>query len=425
MDDPVPLADRMARRIEIAALMLIAFAPYLAIYLDWSPEVRTPVFGAASWVLMLPAGLLAMTLLLKARSTICVAASHAVGVGGMAAFWTASLFSAAYVAVLPTSAWISVLGVSTALVIALWALVGERRGEASARKLFVAISCWMPAIVSMPFLMQSIGLGEWNPLSQDAVPGFGNVRRFEGMVLVFAATMSGWALARPAGARGLFQLAHVFAVLGWMILFWCGGRGSIIALIIGLGIVSLAFRRPVRGLFLLMLHGASGAILSLFLWRPYVSFSAVHRLLDNRQPGDGVSSLSSGRTDVWKWTLEHIMERPLLGHGAKQFYAYHETHSHAHNTPLELLFSYGIFLGSLPVLLGAVVLALGFRRLWRKDRPLEITAAAAVPASALSLSGMLTDLGSAPLMLSALAVSLAVIAGQGARTRSRDEATHD
>lgn len=395
--------------LERLALALIVAAPYMAIILADQIKFYPPVFGAISWLLLIPGGLIGLVLIANAREVYRCARRHKAGFMLMAFFWGFAILSAMYIAPLPESAWPATMGISAACFLAFWMLLREQNGEETAQAIFRAVACWAPAIVAMPFLMQVSGIGDWNPLSQDRVLGFGNVRRFEGLVLIFCAVMTGRVLMLKRLPSDHSWLLHLLAVLAWTILFWCGGRGSIIAMTLGAAVTAFAVRAPVRGLMLLGVQCIAGALLSLLLWRPYASFSAVHRLLDAKQPGEGASAISSGRTDVWAWTVEKITEQPGLGYGVKQFYAYNPTHSHAHNTALDLIYSYGVLAGSLPIILAACVIGTALLQSCRERIEDVRFAIAMVLSISLSLSGLLTDLVSAPQMLIALAMALAVL----------------
>lgn len=50
----------------------------------------------------------------------------------------------------------------------------------------------------------------------------------------------------------------------------------------------------------------------------------------------------SGRVQIWLWTLQHFLERPLLGHGFDHSFWPETPYAHAHNFLLQVLFEQGL-----------------------------------------------------------------------------------
>jgi O-antigen ligase len=71
----------------------------------------------------------------------------------------------------------------------------------------------------------------------------------------------------------------------------------------------------------------------------------------------GVTDVSSGRLDLWRGTIEHIMQRPWFGWGVNQFSGFkpipNEIFFHPHNFPLQLLHACGV-IGTLAVVVAVV-----------------------------------------------------------------------
>ena len=164
----------------------------------------------------------------------------------------------------------------------------------------------------------------------------------------------------PAIAIGVAQLAlrsaadrrfHMFA-LGANVAFmlWLGSRGPVLGL--GIGVLVCASCLPAfrsRG-FLLRAGGTllAGAALSHAAPVPDTAgFDAIGRFF---VPPTNANEITTGRTIIWLETLQHIHEKPLVGHGSNQFQfvaaSAVQTFKHPHNGILQILFDWGVIAGA-------------------------------------------------------------------------------
>ena len=149
----------------------------------------------------------------------------------------------------------------------------------------------------------------------------------------------------------------------WMLLFWGGARGTLIALFasfILLGFIIPQFTSRMWKFFLsTMIIGAS---LSLFLPAPHDAYGLFKRIQTTVE-SETLSVASTGRMEMWADAITIFLERPFFGHGLVQYQHLTnilnpDTREHVHNILLESLISFGIVgTTALIYLIGKILIA--------------------------------------------------------------------
>lgn len=176
-----------------------------------------------------------------------------------------------------------------------------------------------------------------------SLPGFPHIRH-SGYFLMPAMALSAGAIALSTGNRRLLHMVLLAINFGFAI--WIGSRGP---LMIFAGMLALAFavfavmRNP-RAIAAIALALGIGAVLSQVVPTPgHSSFNVVSRV--SGSDTQSVDKLSSGRTEIWRDTLQAIVDQPLVGHGGNQFRlqipAAKETYNHPHNSVLQFAYEWG------------------------------------------------------------------------------------
>jgi O-antigen ligase len=161
--------------------------------------------------------------------------------------------------------------------------------------------------------------------------------------------------------------------LGLVTLLATNSRTALLAFLVAWGLVELRSRRllllaVVAGMILLglvMLAGSTGLLLNL------------EEILGSAsRTGDASEVLTlTGRTELWGFVWEKIMQSPLIGYGfnafeaiaSREWYGAEDASVGAHNTFLQALFTLG-FLGSAPLIAAYVIL---IHRLVTRPNPLR------------------------------------------------------
>ncbi|HEY4246036.1 MAG TPA: O-antigen ligase family protein [Lacunisphaera sp.] len=146
--------------------------------------------------------------------------------------------------------------------------------------------------------------------------------------------------------------------VNWAGLLWSGGRAPMVALVVPLaawwivGNATLRRRLAKNGSGLL----TAGLLLSLALWTPRPElgwWNALHRTTAaNVGPALSISAITSTRSDFWRESLERVILRPWLGHGADsyRFLTPKLDGQQPHNFILQLLLDVGV-IGTVAALL--------------------------------------------------------------------------
>jgi O-antigen ligase len=208
-------------------------------------------------------------------------------------------------------------------------------------------------------LIAFIATTDQSPLERTIeLPAFANVRWFGEYVVSVVGLCAIGFLRRDKFY--LFTAAAAFAMA-----FWTGSRGAVLAPLAGFMLCTVLFRefRSVSTWRLFLLSGFVGFALALGL-------DALVPIGD-RGPDDLARFGSSGRIELWQYTIREILDQPWFGHGEGQFRFMIGTYSLAqpHNVVLQVLYTWG-FIG------GLLCLALA---IWAAPRFLQAPGIEAAP----------------------------------------------
>jgi O-antigen ligase len=147
------------------------------------------------------------------------------------------------------------------------------------------------------------------------------------------------------------------ATAAFTLAFWTGSRGAILAPFAGFLLCTFLFRefRSPRAWLLFLLVGMAGLTFAFGL-------DALVPM-GSHGPDSIARTGSSGRMELWQYTIHEFLERPWLGHGEGQFRFSHSGYIvvQPHNVVLQVLYTWG--------LIGAL-LCLGLA-LWAAPRYLQ------------------------------------------------------
>lgn len=268
------------------------------------------------------------------------------------------------------------LALVAALALGLAALFSARPGERrGALRAFVAGTALALALLAV--LRASGALDHLAPLM---LPGFIHIRIMGFPVAL--ALAAGLGLWPGAGARERAALFVCLAVL-WTALFWSGGRGALLAVVLGGGFAA-ALLPALRGAILpLLAPAALGFALALVLGPETPGFGMAARL-DDAAGATSADALSSGRLEMWRAVLTAALDRPLLGHGYAQARwafldaGFETAHLHAHNLPLDAALALGLPLAALAAVAALAAAILGTVRARQAGDPASAAGAAMV-----------------------------------------------
>ncbi len=188
--------------------------------------------------------------------------------------------------------------------------------------------------------------------------GFWHVRVW-GMALAAAlGTTAGlWLMA--TGALGRWLAWSVMALL-WMLLFWSGTRGGVVAVLAAWGFaMAILPRRVVPTLLPMLTAMVLGGAASVLLVTPDSAYGILNSLTEAGAAvnAEGADAMTAGRMTLWADALRLIAERPVFGWGFDQYRfistGRFEGWEQVHNAPLEMVLGFGIVGG------GALMLLLG------------------------------------------------------------------
>ena len=210
--------------------------------------------------------------------------------------------------------------------------------------------------------------------------GVTNIRQVGFYSAIGAGASLGLAAVETGPRRHVFYV--VMAALMLSLSFWSGTRGSLFAVFVAfsMGAVLLRELRSIRSWLALAGGMAGGAALSLIGPLPNALFGIVR--LKAASGGDA-ADVSSGRFDMWIATWHAILERPLTGYGAGQYFVVVQDNlgsfNHPHNILLQVLFQWG-FVGA------ACYCALAVFLTWRAFTALRNPQPADAPALLVGIS---------------------------------------
>lgn len=193
-----------------------------------------------------------------------------------------------------------------------------------------------------------------------SLPGFTHMRH-SGYFLLPAMAISTAVIVGSDRTRQYSHIALLAINSGYAI--WIGSRGPLMAYVAVLagGILLFAALRRPRALAALAITLGFGALLSQAAPTPdHPSFNVFSRMESSQS--QSADEISSGRTEIWRDTIEGIMQQPVIGHGGNQFRfqvpAAKLTYNHPHNSILQFAYEWGV-IGAAAVL--AMLALLGIR----------------------------------------------------------------
>lgn len=167
--------------------------------------------------------------------------------------------------------------------------------------------------------------------------------------------------------RHFQQLSMLLMAGHWMVLLQTEARGACLSLLLAVGLVSW-FTTPVdRTLFLRAFFRSM--LLGLICWAVFVVAFPYWMIGDTNLR---LRTGSSGRSELWLYTLNRIPEYFWLGHGPMSF-AWDDgkplANAHPHNASLQILYEYG-FIGFATLLLWICYLLItALKKLRSSDHP--------------------------------------------------------
>ncbi|MDX1459884.1 MAG: O-antigen ligase family protein [Xanthomonadales bacterium] len=192
----------------------------------------------------------------------------------------------------------------------------------------------------------------------------GNVYSFEHMLVRFAHPrfynhLQSWTLPLLAaipfvltGLRGARWIAIGLLGLQWCLLVISGGRGSTLALLVGLIAVSLLWRGPKKDWILTHVLGlVAGITLYMLIAWVQAGTGSDSGAFTEHSVGRSLSH-STGRTHMWQLAIEEARRDPWLGAGAMRYDcdSRGQRPAHPHSFPMRILSEWGV-----PALLFAIV----------------------------------------------------------------------
>lgn len=141
----------------------------------------------------------------------------------------------------------------------------------------------------------------------------------------------------------LFYLTAVF--LSFSLLFWSGGRASIISVLLGTAFCFVAFwlaglKKKLFWVFVAVMAGFLGAL----LFRTGQAWMGAMYIIDGGGVQHDLNSFSSGRLSLWAELMPFAMQRAFTGWGGEAVrYLYRGPFVQAHNGFLQVFLEWGVF----------------------------------------------------------------------------------
>lgn len=348
-----------AGKSSILWLSVLCALPVLTAFLSFRPDGDFAVWQMYIRQFWLPSQFFEVATVVFAFSRGCSVqkslASFTKPVKTLALLWLAAMLLAVALAAQPATALLSLISwiVHGLFAISIWFLFQRWQGS------------WQPDFVdAMPLGSAAFALAiggfvafvgvtaEYDWVS--SLPGFPHIRH-SGYFLMPAMALSVGAITLSKGNRKLLHMALLAVNFGFAI--WIGSRGPlmIFAGTVVFALIAFAAIRQARAIGAIALALGIGAVLSQVIPTPgHSSFNAVARVSGSET--QSVDKLSSGRTEIWRDTLQAISNQPLAGRGGNQFRlqipAAKETYNHPHNSVLQFAYEWG------PIGAGAMLILL-------------------------------------------------------------------
>ena len=262
-----------------------------------------------------------------------------------------------------------------------------RAGMALDRLLVLAVALSSLSLLALPVIV-TVAPDLYTPREWTInLPGFTHVRAVGSHASLALAVLVAFGCARPARSPLLDPTG--LAVLGlcaglWCVLFWSGSRAGPVTLLPALILTWGLIARPdLRALAAHALAAAAGAAASLLAWAPnhtFDMFARTEKTIDVVREAGGAGETAgaiadkatSSRVELWQWSLETALEKPLAGWGYLPMRALDGARdvpraAHAHNSLLDYVMGFGLPAGlalgaTLLVLWGVVAVGLSRRR---------------------------------------------------------------
>lgn len=198
------------------------------------------------------------------------------------------------------------------------------------------------------FLLFRITLPEAGVGLQYEIPGFGNIRHLGHYAMVIALLPMTLALRverTPGPPQTDRLLAAAALTAGWCLVFWTGGRGPLLAILLGSVVLARDMRAPSVRPYLAWLTGtaALGYALAALLSVPGLGVGRFGARLFGSL--DSVALYSSGRLPVWVDALAASVKSPLFGLGPDGYLFLPqagESFMHPHAFPLQSALEWGV-----------------------------------------------------------------------------------
>lgn len=190
-------------------------------------------------------------------------------------------------------------------------------------------------------------------------PGFNNIRHVAFLGLVaFGGGLACLLLAdrKPGASRRAIMMLPI-GVAAMALVLWTGSRGPLLAISFAAICCLILFSESRRAILIyaMLCFGLGIAIASILpIPNPIYGILQAFGIAD--VSAENLNRASSGRIEVWLYTIEEAMKRPFFGWGVNQYAHFlpdgRERLFHPHNYPVQLLFASG-FVGAFLVIAAA------------------------------------------------------------------------
>lgn len=182
------------------------------------------------------------------------------------------------------------------------------------------------------------------------LPSATNVRQIGNNLSLLAIAPIVLILARDTSNR-LAYIVTVSLIVAFVT--WTGTRGGLFGLTVGIMVAILATKEftTIRNVGLLLASSILGLLISFPLFKPDPQFG-LFRIVSSISSEDA----SSGRIDIWGYTINEIAKRPFLGFGSGRYRdnmreLYDFDFNHPHNVVLQYVYDWGIIGGGAGLLI--------------------------------------------------------------------------
>jgi hypothetical protein len=197
------------------------------------------------------------------------------------------------------------------------------------------------------------------------IPSATNIRHIANVIGIMAVAPMALLLSKDTGRKWHYWIAVVLIMI---FTTWTGSRSTFIGLMIGVilaAVLTIGFSN-IRNAVATLLAATTGIMLSLPLPMPDTVFGLFRMI--NTTVGAG-GDASSGRVEVWGYTIKEILKSPWIGYGSGRFTEnmhrlYPIDLNHPHNVILQYIYDWGVIGGTA----GLALLALLGYHIWQSSR---------------------------------------------------------